>query len=166
MAMLIGMSGDVKGRDFQINRSEITIGRRSDNTIILDNPTVSGNHCSLVQENDRFLLRDLNSTNGTRVNSREITESHLKTKDLVQVGSVEFLFDEEATENAEAGLYARADVVEAQGAATVPISFGSISPFGARRKESKGLWYVLIVLVGALALVGVLAFFITLLTTG
>jgi pSer/pThr/pTyr-binding forkhead associated (FHA) protein len=166
MAVLIGMSGEVKGQSFEIEEGELTIGRSEDCTITLNNPTVSGHHCSLIRENDRYTLKDNGSTNGTRVNSKDITESVLSPKDLVQVGSVEFMFDAEHVEAVETNAYAETQVEVAPGPAAAPESFANISPFGTRRKESKGIWFVLITIVGILALVVVALFFFKLATTG
>jgi len=164
MAVLIGMSGEVKGQTFEIEGPEFTIGRSQDCAISLNNPTVSGHHCTITQEDDRFTLRDNGSTNGTRLNSREAKDAQLKPKDLVQVGSVEFMFDAENIEVVETNAYAEAQVEITPGPATAPDSFSNISPFGTRRKESKGLWFLIITVVGVLALIGVVVVFIKLAT--
>ncbi len=166
MAVLIGMSGEVKGQTFEIEGNELTLGRSQECHVPLNNPTVSGVHCSIVRDGDRYTLRDNGSTNGTRLNSREIKESPLKPKDLVQVGSVEFMFDAEHVDVVETNAYAETQVEVAPGPAAAPDSFANISPFGARRKESKGLWFLAITIVGILALIGVILFFVKLATTG
>jgi predicted component of type VI protein secretion system len=166
MAALIGMSGDVKGKTFRIDRDAITIGRNKDNTISIDNPTVSSHHCSIVRNGDRYLLRDLESTNGTRLNSKDVAESKLRPKDILQVGSVEFLFDSEPMETVEAHDYSGAHVEVAPGPTAAPESFANISPFGARHKESKSFWLLLIAVIGFLAMVVVVLFFVKLVTTG
>ena len=167
MAALIGMSGDVKGKTFPIDRDAMTIGRSKDNTICIDNPTVSGHHCSIIRDGERFVLRDLESTNGTRLNAKDVKgESKLRPKDLVQVGSVEFMFDAEMIDAVETHSYAEAHVEVAPGPITAPDSFNNISPFGARRRESKGFWFLMIAVLGILALVIVVYFFIKLVTTG
>lgn len=159
MASLTGMSADVKGRVFQLDQEVTTLGRSKDNTIIIENPTVSGHHCSVTREGNAYILRDLESTNGTRLNGKEITEARLRPKDLIQVGSVEFLFDGEEVEAVETHSFAEAHVEEAAGPVAAPESFNSISPFGARQKETKGLWFFIISAVGILALAGVIVFF-------
>ena len=93
MAVLIGMSAEVKGQTHEIDNSGLTIGRSADNNVVIDNATVSGKHCVITLDGDTVVLKDLGSTNGTRVNSDEATETVLKPKDLVQVGSIEFLFN-------------------------------------------------------------------------
>jgi pSer/pThr/pTyr-binding forkhead associated (FHA) protein len=166
MAVLIGMSGETKGQAFELEQDEVTIGRSSDNTITLNHPTVSGHHCTILHEEGRYSISDQDSTNGTRVNSKDISESQLKPKDLIQVGSVEFMFDGDNIEAVETNAYAEAQVEVAPGPATAPDSFTNISPFGARRKESKGLWFILITVVGALALIAAIVFFIKLISSG
>jgi len=153
MAVLIGMSPEVKGTNYNLDREKVTIGRNATNLIVIEHPTVSGKHCCILKDGNRYSLADLGSTNGTRVNSREITESPLRPKDLVQVGSIEFMFDAEGAEAIEEEpVAAHAQVEIASGPATAPISFGSISPFGARRKDTTGLWYAAIAVFGALAI--------------
>ena len=166
MAVLIGMSGEVKGQSFEIEGNELKIGRSQDCNVPLNNPTVSGHHCSIYRDGDRYTLKDHDSTNGTRLNSRDIEETPLKPKDLVQVGSVEFMFDAEHVEVVETNAYADTQVEVAPGPAAAPDSFANISPFGTRRKESKGIWFLLITVVGVLALIGVILFFVKLATTG
>ena len=165
MAVLIGMSTDVKGQTHEIDTSGITIGRSSDNTISINNSTVSGHHCKIALEGDEVILRDLGSTNGTRVNSKEVTEATLRPKDLVQVGSVEFLFNSQDIPLSEAeAIYNKTAVVDASGPAVKPQSFNSISPFGARRRENQSLWTMVIAVLGVLAL-GVVAYFLYVLFT-
>ena len=161
MAKLSGMSGDFKGREYPIEQGEITIGRKADNMILLDHPTISSHHCRILRNGDACVLQDLDSTNGTRVNSRDVKESALHHKDLIQLGSIEFLFD--APELASSGArYTDADAEVATGTMSAPQDFASISPFGAPPKERRGVWYFALFAVGIVALVA-LAFFLLML---
>ncbi len=153
MAVLIGMSAEVKGKTFNVDRDKVTIGRNSTNLIVIEHPTVSGRHCLITHEGKRYTVTDLGSTNGTRVNSREIKECDLKPKDLLQIGSTEFLFDAEDAEVSEPLPPAQTQVEIAVGPASSPASFGNMSPFGVRRRNNLLLWYVLIGVIGVLALV-------------
>jgi len=152
MASLIGMSAEVKGKTFPIDRDEITIGRAKDNVVVVESATVSGHHCAIIRDGPGFTLKDLESTNGTRLNSKDVTEAKLRPKDIVQIGSVEFLFDAERTEAVDTHSYAEAQVEVAPGPTTAPASFNSISPFGARRTETSGVGLLVIALIGVLAL--------------
>ena len=161
MAKLSGMSGDFKGREYPIEQGEITIGRKADNMILLDHPTISSHHCRILRSGDSCVLQDLDSTNGTRVNSRDVKESALHHKDLIQMGSIEFLFD--APELANAGArYTDANAEVATGAMSAPQDFASISPFGAPPKERRGIWYFALIVIGAVALLALGFFFLML----
>ena len=165
MAKLIGMSGDFKGREFPIEQGEITIGRKADNTILLDHPTISSHHCSILHNGDACVLQDLDSTNGTRINSRDVKESALHHKDLIQLGSIEFLFDAPELASASAR-YTDADAEIANGAMSAPQDFASISPFGAPPRERRGTWYFVLAITGLVALLSFLFFLFTLLGAG
>lgn len=165
MAVLMGMAGDVKGTSFPIDRDVITLGRSSDNAIPLNNATVSGRHASITREGDNYVLRDLGSTNGTRVNSREVKEATLRPKDLLQIGSVEFMFNSETIsfEDAQAS-FTQTEVLESRGTAAMPKSFDNISPFGARRRENLTVWIPVIIGLGVLALAVVVYLLVKLFT--
>ena len=141
MAVLIGMSAEVKGKNFEIDRDKVSIGRSSTNQIAIEHATVSGRHCCIVRQGDRYVLTDLGST-----------------KDLVQIGSVEFMFDAEGASTEDTHSFSQAQVEVTSGPPTAPISFGSISPFGARRRSNTALWYTVIIIIGLLALAGVVIF--------
>jgi pSer/pThr/pTyr-binding forkhead associated (FHA) protein len=159
MAVLIGMSADVKGKNFSIDKSPFTIGRVDDNSVAIDVVGVSSHHCEIVTEGDRFILRDLGSTNGTRVNSKDVKEHTLKPKDLIAVGTVEFLFNADGdVEPSPDDGFPKTEVVVSEGGAEQPADFNSISPFGARRRESAGKWTMILILVGAVAVAGVVFF--------
>ena len=165
MAKLSGMSGDFKGREYPIEQGEITIGRKADNMILLDHPTISSHHCRILRNGDSCVLQDLDSTNGTRVNSRDVKECALHHKDLLQLGSIEFLFD--APELASSGArYTDANAEVATAAMSAPQDFASISPFGAPPAERRGTWYFVLIISGALAAAAVAYFLFMLLRAG
>lgn len=161
MAVLIGMSKDVKGKTVEITES-ISIGRRSDNILPVDNSSVSGHHCEIVFEDNQYQLRDLGSTNGTRVNHKDVTETTLRPKDIVQVGSVEFMFDASPGEMLSDKPAQTAKVEIAPGPAVAPSSFGSISPFGTRKSKSKGLWFAIIAVLAVVVIVALVLLFMQL----
>lgn len=66
------------------------IGRANDNTIILDDETVSTHHARLSFQEGRWWLEDLGSKNGTRVNDILLEQPLVVTSgDLIQLGAVE-----------------------------------------------------------------------------
>lgn len=65
------------------------IGRAQDNTIVLDDETVSTHHARLSYQEDRWWLEDLGSKNGTRVNDIPLEHPLVVTSgDLIQLGAV------------------------------------------------------------------------------
>jgi len=59
---------------------------------VLDAPSVSSTHCEIVSGGDGFHLRDLGSTNGTRVNGEPVKDSLLFRNDAIQLGDIPALF--------------------------------------------------------------------------
>lgn len=152
MAVLIGMSGDFKGKTFTLGAETLSLGRNSDNDISINNPAVSGRHCVIEPDDGHYKLRDLGSTNGTHVNNKQVKDALLKPRDLLLIGNVEFLFNSEEISYAEAEkIYADTEVIEAAGPVEKPESFNSISPFGARQSGNASVWNVALWLVGAVA---------------
>lgn len=88
-------------KEFELCGSRLTIGRRSDNQIQLDDPTVSGIHAILSLQPDPYLdgqfrvtLVDFNSTNGVFVNGERTSQRQLRPGDVIRVGQHELLFDD------------------------------------------------------------------------
>lgn len=163
MAQLIGMSADVKGRSYTLEQYPFTIGRSEDCDVKLENASVSSRHCSIMKMKDTYTLVDAGSTNGTRVNNKPITEVVLKHKDLVQIGSVEFIFNIEGAgveESSTTASFAPSEVLVSEAAVEAPQTFNSISPFGTREKNTQGKWVAILIVVGlvALGLVGYLLY--------
>ena len=57
-------------------RGIITLGRKPENTIVLTEPFVSGNHAKIYAKNNNLYVEDLNSTNGVYVNNERIQEKY------------------------------------------------------------------------------------------
>ena len=68
---------------FELTEDPVTIGRLPDNAIQIEDPSVSSHHAEILYAADRHILRDLNSTNGTRVNTRQISEGPLHNGDRI-----------------------------------------------------------------------------------
>lgn len=165
MAKLIGMTGDFKDREYPIEQGEITIGRKADNVILLDHPTISSHHSVIFNDGQSCIIQDLDSTNGTRVNSREIQSAELHHKDLLQLGSVEFMVDAPEL-TASASRYTDANAELATGSMVAPQDFNTISPFGTPPRERKGAWYFLLIVVGAITLAALAIFLVMLFRAG
>ncbi|MGL5152245.1 MAG: FHA domain-containing protein [Clostridium sp.] len=83
-------SGIKEGSVFPI-RDSITIGRRDDNSIVIQDGHISSNHLKIIIKNNIAYLEDLNSTNGTFVNGERVTgRVKLFPKDEIRVGNSVF----------------------------------------------------------------------------
>jgi len=76
----------------ELTRDIVTIGSAPLNHIVIDDPAVSAQHAILARVADSYRLKDLHSTNGTRVNGISITDAELKDGDKIQFGSVVAVF--------------------------------------------------------------------------
>lgn len=91
--MLTVTTGKEAGRVFDLRRDGSTsIGRARANDIVVDDVACSNEHCRIRPENGRFVLHDLQSTNGTFVNERRVVTHPLEAGDVVQVGETHLTF--------------------------------------------------------------------------
>jgi hypothetical protein len=67
----------------------VTIGRSSSCNVVIDDPTVSLNHCQIIQgDNGDFIIVDTNSTNGTMINGQKrYGQVRLNPNDIVKIGN-------------------------------------------------------------------------------
>ncbi len=72
--------------DLRLTESEYSLGRSSDNRIVLEDADVSRYHCLLRRQADGYLAEDLHSHNGTYLNSGRIEKVVLRDGDVLQVG--------------------------------------------------------------------------------
>lgn len=73
--------------EYSIEKDTITIGRRTDNDICLDNLAISGHHTQITTVLNDSFIEDLNSTNGTFVNSKIVKKHALKDGDVIDIGT-------------------------------------------------------------------------------
>ncbi len=95
MPRLVAQSPEFAGTSFELIGPEMTVGRLDDNQITLAHASVSGHHAVLTLDEQDYLLKDLDSTNGTRVNGEKITSQKLRRNDVVRFGNIELLYDSE-----------------------------------------------------------------------
>ena len=85
---LVFSSETAKPRTYPVTGEGISIGRHPENTVVLDHVSVSIYHAKVVIENGRTLLRDLQSSNGTKVNGRHVSEITLAEGDEIRFGPI------------------------------------------------------------------------------
>jgi hypothetical protein len=94
-----------------------TIGRKSDNAIVIDSPAVSSHHACVFRDAGLLAVEDLQSTNGTFVNGKRVSRHILAHGDVVRVGNHELVLDEQV--NAEAAAADDGEVAMASQGETV-----------------------------------------------
>lgn len=91
-AWLEVIEGPRRGEKIFVTSSGLSIGRKRENNLPLDDPMVSREHARIEQELSGFSIRDLGSKNGVFVNEKLVDSSSLKNGDIIRIGSSVFRF--------------------------------------------------------------------------
>jgi predicted component of type VI protein secretion system len=86
-AQLVPVDG---GPPIDITKDLVVVGRKEDCDLRLDHKSVSKMHCVLVKTDGLLLLRDLGSTNGTRVNGARVRRAALLPNDQISIAHYRF----------------------------------------------------------------------------
>ena len=81
------------GDRFVLGDTVVTIGRMPDSVITLEDPNVSRNHAEIRPSAQDFLVVDLGSTNGTKINGVKVSERILQDGDELTFGATSFRFE-------------------------------------------------------------------------
>jgi pSer/pThr/pTyr-binding forkhead associated (FHA) protein len=73
-------------KEIPVGSKEVSIGRSPENAMVIDNPAVSHYHARVFHEEDRLMLEDFGSMNGTFVNGQRVKMVTLKPGDSVAIG--------------------------------------------------------------------------------
>jgi hypothetical protein len=87
-------------KEIPFDKDSLTVGRKPDNDIVIDNPAISGHHCRISVQGGTYFVEDLESTNGTFVNEKRIKKSGLHNSDVVGIAKHALVFIEDAPEPA------------------------------------------------------------------
>lgn len=91
---LIILSEQYRGKTFELTKDLYTIGRVEERDICIPDPAISTYHCALVRQGDDYIVKDQDSTNGTRVNYVPAADGQkLQCSDVIQIGGIEILYD-------------------------------------------------------------------------
>ena len=149
-------SGQLEGKVFDLLEERVTVGRALDNTIRMEDGTISHHHAVFVLDTEGCKLRDLNSTNGTRVNGMRITETMVNNGDQVRMGSIEMRYESDVKKSSQPlpPSATGVDLSQVGQGGGAPPSFASASPFGRKRRSQRN---VVSLAVLGLALIAVLS---------
>ncbi|HYI01921.1 FHA domain-containing protein [Hyalangium sp.] len=85
-------SGPDQGAEASSSAEKLTLGSAPGNDLVLSDPTVSRFHADLVRERGGYRLRDLDSTNGTKVDHVRVTEAFVEDGSTLVFGNTSVRF--------------------------------------------------------------------------
>ena len=125
--------------DHELTEDTVTIGRASDNTIEINDASASSHHAQITPGGEGYILTDLGSTNGTRLNNQPCTanvEYGLSAGDKLVFGKVQAVYDpENAAEDTQELPETDGHVAAVAKSSVKPSNFMNASPF--QKKSSK-----------------------------
>jgi transcriptional regulator with GAF, ATPase, and Fis domain len=92
-ARLRVVEGPDAGREIEIGKTKIYVGRSKVNDLSLADSSISGTHFEIVAEEDGYVLRDLGSTNGVTAGGLRVKEAYLKAGCTFEAGNSKFSFN-------------------------------------------------------------------------
>lgn len=149
----------------ELSEETMTIGRLPDNTIQIEDGSVSSHHAEITFDGGSYQLHDKGSTNGTFVNGAAATAVVLKDGDQVRFGSIETVFVADEPATASQPLPRSERVAASVGSASArPGEFVNSSPFPKPKPKTDSLTYAAIALgiLGAVGFLGAVALSLTL----
>lgn len=155
MPKLIVLSEDLAGKEFPLIGENLKLGRGPSNDIRIEDGSVSTNHAELVLDGNDYIVRDLNSTNGTRLGGELITERKLAGGETIRFGRIDCRYESDVKRSSKPlpPITRGIDLASVrQGRSTV---FQNVSPFKKKPdKTTKTLQWIII----GLAVVALLCF--------
>jgi pSer/pThr/pTyr-binding forkhead associated (FHA) protein len=108
MPVLVQLADSVIANKFPLSDKTLSLGRSADNDVQIDDRAVSGHHAWIEpvkdeqdEERVRYRLVDLNSTNGSFLNEKKVSEEWLRHNDMIRIGWVTFKFIDETQQTFE-----------------------------------------------------------------
>ncbi|MBP5202257.1 FHA domain-containing protein [bacterium] len=92
-AKLTIVDGKDSGKNIEITKDEILAGRSLDNDFVISDISVSRKHFKITKEGSRFIISDMGSGNGIKVNGSKTTSATLSDGDIISVGARQIKFE-------------------------------------------------------------------------
>ncbi|MBL4632501.1 MAG: sigma 54-interacting transcriptional regulator [Kofleriaceae bacterium] len=89
---LVVLRGPEKGTEYIVQGEVIRVGKGAENDLVVSDETVSRMHFEIVRDAKGYLLRDLDSTNGTFLDGAEIREAYIRAGSVIAAGAAELKF--------------------------------------------------------------------------
>lgn len=117
--LILSMDGLVL-KEISLTKERMSIGRKPNNDIQIDNLAISGEHAAVVTILNDSFLEDLNSTNGTLVNGQPVKKHFLKNGDVVEMGKYKLKYVTEQAPSSEPSDYEKTMVLRANSELRAP----------------------------------------------
>lgn len=117
---------------------QITVGRAPDNTLQIDDASVSSHHATLTLADGDYVYRDIGSTNGSRLNGKTLTadtDHRLQNGDSLMLGKVDGTYESETPAEARPLPEEVEVAVTPAASSSAPVNFQNASPFQSKKKK-------------------------------
>lgn len=98
--LVLSFNGDFV-KEYELDKETLSIGRKPDNDIHIDNLAVSGNHAKILTILNDSFIEDLGSTNGTFIAGNKITKHALQNGESIVIGKHELKYENASADNGE-----------------------------------------------------------------
>ncbi|MES2571558.1 MAG: FHA domain-containing protein [Verrucomicrobiota bacterium] len=147
---------------FDLTEELVTVGRISENMLELQDISVSSYHAELSASEGDYILKDIGSTNGTRLNGKAVApdEEHpLRDGDTVMFGKVQAVYASENPANAAPMPHEEMAVSMPAESSVQPSDFVNASPFQTKgkKKADSGIGFLVFGIVAILVSIGAIA---------
>jgi len=135
MSKLIVTLPDGADAPHELTEEVVTVGRLSDNVIQIEDPSVSSHHAEITFSRGHYVLRDLGSTNGTRVNGESFTQGSIHDGDSIRFGKIEARYVSDNPDDARPLPEKEAVAAAVAENSSRPQDFTNASPFKSKAKK-------------------------------
>lgn len=97
MAKLLLKAHGAVIKEIKLDKPRLTIGRKPDNDIVLDDQSASGHHARIIQIQSVYFIEDAGSSNGTFANGKKTDRKQLVNGDQITIGQHALLYQEDIT---------------------------------------------------------------------
>jgi hypothetical protein len=153
MPRLVSESKEIPQMTIDLVGPRMAVGRIDGNEVQVVHGSISSRHAELVLEGVEYRVRDLESTNGTRVNDEKITEALLQDRDRLQFGQIPFRYEGAVPRAAlalpQAGASFQMEIGVEEG---IPENFRNLSPIRGKGESGSPIW--ILALGGMVAVLG------------
>jgi len=153
MPRLVSESKEIQQMTIELVGPRMAVGRIDGNEVQVVHGSISSRHAELVLEGVEYRVRDLESTNGTRVNDEKIAEALLQDRDRLQFGQIPFRYEGAVPRAAlalpQAGASFQMEIGVDEG---IPENFRNLSPIKGKGESGSPIW--ILALGGLVAVLG------------